>query len=142
MAVIMMVVAGFFTLCAVLSLFLLKQVSGWETRRNLWVRGVRGAPAPLVPLGIRLLWKEESGHCQVESFNKSIFLLVLAALVPSHLNAKGACRGEVAFWEGTGGMDASVRHTMDCEHEGPQTQAPLPPDRLHEGSFLQLTAEV
>lgn len=91
MAVIMMVVAGFFTLCAVLSLFLLKQVSSWETRRNLWVRG---APAPLVPLGIRLLWKMESGHCQVESFNKSIFLLMLPALVPSHLNAKGACRGE------------------------------------------------
>lgn len=33
--IIMMVVAGFFTLCAVLSLLLLKQVSGSEARRGL-----------------------------------------------------------------------------------------------------------
>lgn len=33
--IIMMVVAGFFTLCAVLSLLLLKQVSGSEARQGL-----------------------------------------------------------------------------------------------------------
>ena len=42
-SVIMMVVAGFFTLCAVLSLFLLKRVSEW------WVLGqlqTQGSPSP------------------------------------------------------------------------------------------------
>lgn len=64
-------------------------------------QGCPGAPPPLVPLGFCLLWKVESGCCQVKNFNESIFLLVLPALMPSHLNAKGACRGESGLLGGS-----------------------------------------
>lgn len=49
MAIIMMVVAGFFTLCAVLSLFLLKQVSGLELlEESLWLGCTHVGLPPLV----------------------------------------------------------------------------------------------
>lgn len=55
-AIIMMVVAGFFTLCAVLSLFLLKQVSAARGEGEVWAESqIHQSAAPRVSWGCHLL---------------------------------------------------------------------------------------
>ncbi|XP_064524573.1 secretory carrier-associated membrane protein 2 isoform X1 [Pseudopipra pipra] len=70
-AIIMMVVAAFFTLSAVLSLFLLKQVSGLEARRSGCSQDTLGFLPPFTCQGMKM----ESGHWQVKRFIRKYFCL-------------------------------------------------------------------
>lgn len=81
-AVIMMVVAAFFTLCAVLSLFLLKQVSAsGASRAQAAPRGL-GLTPPFTHLKGMMMG---SGHWWVKVLIK-VVLLVLPASMPNFLD--------------------------------------------------------
>lgn len=109
-AIIMMVVAGFFTLCAVLSLFLLKQVSGLELQ-NPWGWDICSWGGHLSSFGLGISVFLKSEHSQ----NGAGGAFCVSAELLGLRGEQAATLGRGAGW--TGGADAAARHDINNAEE-------------------------